>query len=588
MKQARDRRRGSPSDGRRAAAVAWTSHDNAKGVEPNLADNTVRIIPLGGLGEVGKNMLVVECGPDIIIVDAGMGFPGEDMPGIDLIIPDVTYLDDKRGRIRGIFITHGHEDHIGGLPYILPRLGFPPIYGTALTLGLVQGKLKERGQLDATTLRVITTDDVIEAGCFTVSFFRVSHSIPDCVGVGIDTPAGLIVQTGDFKFDQTPVDGRPTEFHKIAALGDRGVLALISDCVHVETPGTTPSERVVSETFMRLFGQAQGRIIIATFASLISRIQQVLDVAEWYGRRVAVVGRSLEQNVAIAQQLGYLRVPEGTLVPAAELIGYPDDEVVFIVTGSQGEPMAVLSRIANNDQRLLSARPGDTFIISATPIPGNETSVSRIINNLFRQGANVIYSAIDRVHVSGHASQEELKLMLNLVRPRYVIPYHGEERHLRLYATIAQGLGIPADNILIGESGSVYEFDARGGRINGAVECGAVFVDGLSVGDIGQTVIRDRQALSRDGILMIVVALDRDTGELLAGPDIITRGFVHSKESSDLLDATKEQVRLAIRGNGHVSEDQSYLGRKIKSITGDYLYKQTKRRPMILPMVMEI
>jgi ribonuclease J len=553
-----------------------------------LTDNRARIIPLGGLGEVGKNMLLVEYAEDIIICDAGMGFPEEEMLGIDLVIPDVSYLADKQQRIRAIFLTHGHEDHIGGLPYVLPKLGYPPIYGTALTIGLVEVKLKEHGLAAAADLRVIDPDSVVAAGVFTVSFFRVSHSIPDAVGLAIDTPAGLIVHTGDFKFDQTPVDGRPTEFHKLAALGDRGVLALISDCVHVETPGITPSEKIVGDTFMRLFAEAEGRIIVATFASLISRVQQVIDVAAIYGRQVAAVGRSLEKNVEMALQLGYLRDPERVLRPASELAGRPDHEVVYVVTGSQGEPMAVLSRIANNDHRLVNVRPGDMVIVSATPIPGNETSVNRIINSLFRQGARVIYSAVDKVHVSGHASQEELKLMLNLVRPRYVIPYHGEERHLYLYAGIAQELGVPAERILIGETGSIYAVGPDGGAIAGKIDCGYVFVDGLSVGDVSHVVIRDRQMLARDGILMVVVTVDRQSGRLVAGPDIVTRGFVHSREASELLDATKEEVRRALTGNGHLTAEWSFLTRKIKEVTGDFLYQQTKRRPMILPMVMEV
>jgi len=418
----------------------------------------VRIIPLGGMGEVGKNMTVYEYGDDIILVDVGVGFPEEEMFGVDLVIPDITYLHDKLHRIRGIFITHGHEDHIGSLPYLLTELGNPPIYGTPLTLGLIGVKLRERRLLEKAVLIPMGPEDVIEAGAFTIEPFRVCHSIPDAVGFGITTPAGLIVHTGDYKFDLTPVDGRPTDFGKIAALGNRGVLALVTDCVHVETPGFTASERVVEEAFDRIFAQTDGRIIVATFASLISRIQQVVDVAQRYGRKVCPIGRSMENNVEMALGMDYLHDPQRVLVDVKRASELPPNRVAYVVTGSQGEPMAALSRMAGGDHRQLKILSGDTVIISATPIPGNETSVGRIINNLFQLGADVIYSALTTVHVSGHASREELKLMLNLTRPKYVLPLHGEQRHLILYKRLAESMGWDEDAIVLAKNGSVVAF----------------------------------------------------------------------------------------------------------------------------------
>jgi ribonuclease J len=551
----------------------------------------VRVIFLGGIGEVGKNMTVLECGEDIIIVDVGLGFPEEEMFGVDLLLPDITYLRDKTARIRAIFITHGHEDHIGAIAYLLPELGNPPIYATRLTLGLIGVKLKEAKLLGSADLRELDPDatEPVRAGAFAVDPFRVCHSIPDAVGFSIDTPAGLIVVTGDFKFDQTPVDGRQTDFAKLADLGRRGPIALISDCVNVERPGMTPSERTLEPTFERLFAEAQGRIIIATFASLISRIQQILDIAAVYGRKVAPVGRSIEKNVDMALELGYLYPPPGTLISQGEASHLPDEQVIYVVTGSQGEPMAVLSRIANRDHRQIRTTAGDTVIISASPIPGNETSVMRIVDNLFRQGANVIYAAIDRVHVSGHASQEELKLMLNLTRPRYVVPFHGEPRHLALYGRLAETVGIPAENIVKAHLGAVLEFGPEGVAHIGDVHAGHVYVDGVTIGDLNDVVIRDRQALSRDGILFVAVTVDKQTGELLAGPDIASRGFIQATSAEDLFDAAKARVREAVSPNGASdhSADWSYLNKKIKDAASAVIWEQTRRRPMVLPLVVE-
>ena len=549
----------------------------------------LRIIPLGGMNEVGKNMIVYEYGDERIIVDVGVGFPEEEMFGVDLVIPDVSYLAGKTHTIRGIFITHGHEDHIGSLPYLLEELGYPPIYGTPLTLGLISVKLRERRLLERTTLITLGPDDRIEAGPFVIEPFRVCHSIPDAVGFGITTPAGLVVHTGDFKFDQTPVDGKPTDFGKIAAFGNRGVLALVSDCVHVETPGFTPSERVIEAAFEQIFAQAEGRILVATFASLIARIQQVVDVAERFGRVVCPIGRSMENNVEMALSMGYLDDPHRVLVDIRKAQELADDRVVYVITGSQGEPMAALSRIAGGDHRQLRIAPGDTVILSATPIPGNETSVGRIINNLFQQGADVIYSALTTVHVSGHASREELKLMLNLTRPKYVMPLHGEQRHLVLYKRLALEMGWEDDAIVLAKNGSVVEFAPDFAGITETVHAGFHFLDGIGTEEIGEVVIRDRQMIARDGILLVVVSVDKETGKLVSGPDIVSRGFVSQRRSTDLIEGAKERVRDSLVAmNGNAPKEWAFLTRKIKDVAGSYLFEQTRRRPMVLPMVMEV
>lgn len=557
-------------------------------IEPKPTLDKIRFIPIGGLGEVGKNMAVVEYGEDIILVDLGMGFPEEEMLGVDLVLPDLTYLEGKQSRIRGICITHGHEDHIGGLPWLLPQVN-APIYATPLTIGLIKNKLKERNMLQDATLNVVQAGDTVELGAFRVEFVHVCHSIPDACLLAIHTPLGTIVHTGDFKLDPTPADGFLTDYETLARLGREGVLGLFTDCVHVETPGYTPSEQVVSKTLDTIVTAATGRVIIATFASLISRVQQILDIAYKRGRKVVLLGRSLENNVGVAVELGYLNIPAGLLVDVNEASKLYDNEVIAICTGAQGEPTSALSRIANNDNRNWTARPGDTYILSASPIPGNETSVGRVINNLFTKGAEVIYSSIAQVHVSGHASQEEHKFMLNLLRPRYVVPIHGERRHQVMYSKLARSVGMPSENILLVDNGYVVELDADEVYVAGRVPAGNVFVDGLSVGGVGHVVIRDRQLLARDGVLLVAVTVDKASGQLLAGPDIVTRGFIYAAEAGTLLDDTKERIKAALQQkNGTTPPDWSYLNKKIRDTVSQYLYEQTKRRPMVLPVVVEI
>lgn len=553
--------------------------------------DSVRLIFLGGIAEVGRNLFLLEHEDDIVVVDCGVGFPQEEQPGIDLVLPDISYLRERADRIRGIFITHGHEDHIGALPYLLPDLP-APVYATKLTIGLIEAKLEEAGLLARSELIEFDpdTNPVLAAGPFRFEPFRVCHSIPDAVGFGITTPVGLFVHTGDFKLDQTPIDGRKTDFAKIEELRNRGVRLLISDCVHVESKGRTPSERVVGETYLDVFAKAEGRIIVATFASLIARIQQVIDVAAMYGRSVATLGRSLEKNVQVARKLGYLVDPENVLIESRDATMLPDEKIVYVVTGSQGEPMAVLGRIANGDHRDVQVGAGDTVIVSATPIPGNETAVYRIINQLFRAGAEVIYGSRALVHVSGHASRDELGDMLDLVRPRDVVPFHGEHRHMALYADLAVEHGVSADRITFAEVGDVIEVTPDRVAVTGRVEAGYVYVDGVTVGAVGEVVIRDRRALAREGILMVVVSVDRQSGQIVAGPEILTRGFVYAKEATGLLEATKAHLRETLDSytNGHQTEDWGYLSRQLRDATATFLFRETRRRPMILPMVLEV
>ncbi len=549
--------------------------------------NKVQIIPLGGLGEIGKNMTVFRYGDDIILIDAGLMFPEDDMLGIDLVIPDISYLLENKDKVKAIFLTHGHEDHIGALPYVLKQLEVP-VYGTALTLGILQGRLRENG-VSNENLITIKPGDRVGAGTFNLEFIRVNHSIPDAVSIVIKTPIGTIIHTGDFKFDQTPVDGQVTQFNKFAEFGDAGVLALLADSTNAERPGFTQSEKMVGQTFDDEFRYARNRIIVATFSSNVHRIQQVVDSAVKYKRKVAVIGRSMINVVNIAMELGYLNIPDGVLIDIDETSNYTADQIVIITTGSQGEPMSALTRMAMNDHKKVGIMPGDTVIISATPIPGNEKLVSRTINHLYKLGADVIYEKSNGVHVSGHASQEEIKLMHNLVRPKYFIPVHGEYRHLIKHANIAKDLGMPKENIVIAENGSVIELSKDGINVAGKIQSGKVLVDGLGVGDVGNIVLRDRRLLSQDGIMIVVVTIDHETYQVVSGPDIVSRGFVYVREAEDLMEEAREKVLSALdRCEANGVTEWSMIKSAIRDSLGRFLYERTRRRPMILPIIMEI
>ena len=554
-----------------------------------MTTEKIRLVPLGGLGEVGKNMMVVEYGNDIIIIDAGVMFPDDEMFGVDLVIPDTSYLADKKHRIRGILITHGHEDHVGGLPYILPMLDFPPVYATRLTHGLISVKLKEHRLLERATITIVTPGDQLELGESLIEFFRVNHSIPDAVGIVIHTPIGTIVHTGDYKFDYTPVDGKPADIGTLGRIGNDGVLLMMGDSTRVESPGYTPSERVINDSLDKIFANAPGRILIATFASLISRVQQVVDTAARYERFIALVGRSMVNNVQMAIELGYLNIPKGMLIRAEDINKFQAEQVVIICTGSQGEPTSALTRIANQDHRMVRIQPADTVILSATPVPGNEKMVHRTINSLFRQGAEVFYQGISNVHVSGHGAQEELKLMVSLLRPRFFIPIHGEYRQLILHAKLAHSLGVPEENIVVAEDGDMIDISPDKIKMVDHTASGNVFVDGLSVGDVGQIVLRDRKVLSQDGILMAVLTIDKETGQPLAGPDIVSRGFVYMRDAEELLESARERILESFIGlDGRHGSDWSFVKDKIKHTLSEFLYEKTHRRPMILPVVMEV
>ncbi len=550
--------------------------------------NKLSIVPLGGLGEIGKNMTAYVYGNDMIVVDAGLKFPEEEMLGVDIVIPDITFLVENKQKFRGLFLTHGHEDHIGGLAYVLKTLQVP-VYATRLTLGLVEGKLREHGILDQAKLIAITNESEITLGNFTVTCFYVNHSIPDAVGFAIDTPEGLVVQTGDFKFDQTPVDGRHADYAKMTALGERGVLALLSDSTNAERAGFTMSERTVGATIDDVFRAASGRVILATFASNIHRLQQVINAAERTGRKVAVVGRSMVNNITVAKDLGYLQVAPSTLIDPDDLSRYDAKEVALLTTGSQGEPMSALTRMARATHRKVEIYPGDTVIIASSPIPGNEKSISRTIDLLFRIGAHVIYQSVSGVHVSGHGSQEELKLMLNFIRPKYFVPVHGEFRMQNRHAQLAEATGINPDNIFIMDIGDVLELQGGAARLGGKVQAGAVMIDGLGVGDVGNIVLRDRKLLSQDGILVVVVTLSKQTRSVLSGPDIISRGFVYVRESEELLDEASRIVSATLQRlmTDNVS-DWSGLKTGVRDSLSRYLYEQTRRRPMVLPIIMEV
>jgi len=552
-----------------------------------MSKRKLKIIPLGGLSEIGKNMMVIEYEDDIIIIDAGLMFPGEDMLGIDLVIPDISYLLERREKIRGIIVTHGHEDHIGGLPYILPQLKVP-IYSTRLTQGLISVKLKERKALAGASLEVVPPGGDVTLGKFRVEFFPVCHSIPDSVGLIIYTPVGTIVHSGDFKLDYTPVDNKPTDLSRLAQLGAQGVLLLFSDSTYAELPGYTPSERVVGETLDHIMANAPGRVIVTTFAALVSRIQQVIDSAAKHQRRVFTVGRSISDTVRMALELGYLNAPDGILARLDELHGLPRNKIVFITTGSQGEPTSALVRIANRDHRQLHIIRGDTVILSATPIPGNEALINRTLDNLFKQGAQVLYDKVAKVHVHGHGSQEELKLLLNLVKPKFFMPIHGEYRHLSIHAKLAESIGIPKENTFLLEDGDILEINSQAGRKTGKVSAGNVYVDGLSVGDIGSLVLRNRRMLSRDGIVVVIIAVNKQTGKLVGRPDIVSRGFVDTRESKDMIDESRDLVASALDRSGDRPAEWGFVNTKVRDILNKFYYEQTKRRPMVLPVIVKV
>ena len=547
----------------------------------------LQIIPLGGLGEIGKNMTVIRVDDEILVIDAGLMFPDEDMLGIDLVIPDISYLIENKDKIKAIVLTHGHEDHIGALPYVLKKINVP-VYGTRLTLGILEGRLKENG-VDSSNLHSVMQGDIINVGCFSVGFIRVNHSIPDAVGLSIKTPVGMIVHTGDFKLDYTPIDGKMTDFRRFSDLGNRGVLVLMADSTNSEREGHTPSERTVGAAFDRAFHNARGRIIVATFSSNVHRIQQVIDTAVRYKRHVAVLGRSMVNVVNISLELGYITVPEGTIVDIDEIHNYRMEQMVIITTGSQGEPMSALTRMSMSDHRKVGIVPGDTVIISATPIPGNEKLVSKTIDNLMKLGANVIYGRNQGIHVSGHASREELKLMHNLVRPKFFIPVHGEYHHLVQHARLARELGMPKENIFISENGQILEFTRDKGQVAGKVTAGMVMVDGLGVGDVGNIVLRDRRQLSQDGILIVVVTMNKQTHRVVSGPDIVSRGFVYVRESEALMDEATARVQQALdRCEDEKVKEWAAIKSNVRDALGRYLFEKTRRRPMILPIIMEV
>ncbi len=571
-----------PSSNRKSSTQKKSKNFSGKSETP------VRIAFLGGLNEVGKNMTLYEYDGDMFLVDCGLSFPDPEMLGVDLVLPDFTYVERNADKIKGIVITHGHEDHIGGLAYLLKSVSIP-VYGTKLTIGLIKGKLREHGILNNVELIEAVTGDTLTLGKFTVEFIHVNHSIPDAVGLAITCKAGTIIQTGDFKIDSTPIDGGMIDLSRFAQFGDKGVLALLSDSTNAERPGYTESEHKVGESFETLFRKAGGkRIIVATFASNIHRVQQIINVASSLGRKVALLGRSLENVVSISEELGYLNIPENVVISADLINRYPADKLVIITTGSQGEPMSALTRMAFSDHRKVEICPTDYVIISATPIPGNEKTVGRVVNELMKLGAEVVYEKMYDVHVSGHACQEELKLMMGITRPKYFIPVHGEQKHLRKHAGLAESMGISREDIFIADNGYVAELTSKNIRQSGTVPAGKVYVDGYGVGDVGSIVLRDRKHLGQDGIIIISAAVDGSSGELLSGPEVTSRGFVYVKEAEELL----EDARLiAVDTFDQISEnntDLNMIKSKLRDNLSHFVYERTKRSPMILPVIMEI
>ena len=549
--------------------------------------NKIKVMALGGLNEIGKNMTVIEYKDEIIVIDAGMSFPDDEMLGVDVVIPDISYLIKNKDKIKGIFITHGHEDHIGALPYILKKINIP-IYGAKLSIGLIQVKLKEH-KINNAKLNVVSPRDIIKLSHMEVEFIKNNHSIPDACSIAVHTDQGIIYHTGDFKIDLTPIDGEVMDIHRICELSKKGVLLLLADSTNAEQPGSTMSEKTVGAGLDDLFRKASNsRIIVATFASNIHRLQQIINTAEKFNRKVAVSGRSMVNVVAVATELGYLNIPDNMLIDLNDISKYEDNEVVLITTGSQGEPMSALARMASAEHKKVEIKRGDLIIISAHPIPGNEKLISKVINSLFEKGAEVVYDESD-IHVSGHAKQEELKLMHRLVRPKFFMPAHGEYRMLKIHAELAEELGMPSQNIFVNKTGDVLEIDRNSAKVTGTIPTGNVLVDGLGVGDVGNIVLRDRKHLSEDGLMIVVVTISKEDGRVLAGPDIISRGFVYVRESEDLMDGAKNVIKDVLRDcEDRNIKEWAYLKNNIKEDLKEYLYQKTKRNPMILPIIMEV
>ncbi|MGI6584414.1 MAG: ribonuclease J [Lutisporaceae bacterium] len=548
----------------------------------------LKLIPLGGLNEIGKNMTAIEYKDTIVVIDCGLIFPDEEMLGIDLVIPDVTYLVKNKEKVKAVLLTHGHEDHIGALPYVLPQINVP-VYGTKLTLGLVENKLKEFGLVPLVEMVTIKPKDTIRIGELEIEFIKTSHSIADSVAIAIHTPIGIIVHSGDFKIDFQPIDGELIDLHRFAELGKQGVLVLMADSTNVERPGYTMSESTVGETFIELFRNASGRVILATFASNIHRIQQAINAAVMFNRKVAIVGRSMVNVIGVATELGYINIPEGVVIEVEHIDRYPNDRIMILTTGSQGEPLSALARMSTAEHRKVTIIPGDRVVISANPIPGNEKLVSRVINQLFKKGADVIYESMVDIHVSGHAYQEELKLLQALVKPKYFVPVHGEYRHLKQHAQLAEKMGVDKNNIFIADIGTVLEFTKDTGRTAGTVVAGKVLVDGLGVGDVGNIVLRDRKHLSQDGLIVVVVTISKETGQVVAGPDIISRGFVYVRESEDLMEEARGIIKDALtKCEEKQITEWGTIKSEVRESLREFIYERTKRNPMILPIIMEI
>lgn len=581
--------KGSPNQSRQQKQCVNEKKGLTQQKSRDIKTTPLKFFSLGGLNEIGKNIYVYECANDMFIIDCGLAFPDDEMPGIDSVIPDFTYLEKNKHKIRGIVLTHGHEDHIGSLPYLLKKVNVP-VYGTRLTLGLVEGKLKEHGILASSKLITVNPGDTVKLGCMAAEFIRVNHSIPDACAIAVHTPAGIVVHTGDFKIDYTPIEGGIIDLARFGELGRRGVLALLSESTNAERPGYTMSESTVGNSFKNIFNQAEGRrIIVASFSSNIHRIQQIVDNAVLQGRKVAVSGRSMLNVMQKAIELNYIRIPNGILIDIDQIKNYPPEKLVIVTTGSQGEPLSALARMANNDHRQVIINPQDLIIISATPIPGNEKLVGNVVNDLMRLGADVVYEKMYDVHVSGHACQEELKMMISLTKPKYFVPIHGEFKHMKKHAMLARRMGIPEENIFIVDIGQVLETNNISMKITGTVPAGRVLVDGLGVGDVGSVVLRDRKLLAEDGLIIVAASVRKSDGIIVSGPDIVSRGFVYVKESEAMIDDAKAIARKAIEEQCSKSfREWGSLKPALKEALGSYIYQKTKRSPMILPVIMEI